>query len=97
MKYVILLITIFLAGCPTQVVPEPPPPPEDTDWCGRAEERLEELQCHDLAGNPMWVNLSGEQFKSTCERAQEQGRIFLNPKCIANVATCEEANKCPTI
>lgn len=49
----------------------------------------------DRAGNPMWVNLNGERFKTTCEIAQEEGRIFLNPRCISEAATCEEAKACP--
>ena len=45
----------------------------------------------------MWVNKRGERFKETCEKAQEEGLIFLDPKCITDAPTCEEANECPAM
>jgi hypothetical protein len=43
----------------------------------------------------MWVNSDGETFDVTCRRIQEQGGVFLDPACIAESPTCEEANACP--
>jgi hypothetical protein len=67
----------------------------DTDQCGAAYENLKELQCQDSRGKPMWVNSDGETFDETCRRIQEGGGIFLDPVCIAEAPTCEEANVCP--
>jgi hypothetical protein len=97
MKRFAVVVALALAGCPEPVVPKPAPIPEDTDWCGAAEQRLEELQCKDMRGDPMWVNKNGERFKQTCETAQEEGRVALNPRCIAEAPSCEEAKRCPAI
>ena len=97
MKHALLvIIALAVAGCPPPE-PKPAPIPEDTDWCEAAEQTLERLQCKDMRGDPMWVNKNGERFKQTCETAQEDGRVFLNPKCVGEAASCEEAKKCPTI
>lgn len=99
MKYLIrIVLALVITGCPP--VPElhhPGPTPDvvDTDECEAAEKRLEELECKDRRGDPMWVNKRGERFQETCRIAQDEGTIFLNPKCIANAKTCEEANTCP--
>jgi len=91
-----LLLPLLLTSCGGQgVKPTPTPTPTDTDYCLPAEQNLERLQCRDRAGNPMWVNRHGERFRDTCETAQREGRIFFNPKCIANAKHCTEANRCP--
>lgn len=97
MKYPALLVfALAMSACPPEPhVPDPTPIPEDTEFCGDAEARLEELGCKDLEGNPMWVNKKGERFGETCRIAQEEGRLFLNPKCIIAAKTCEEAKECP--
>jgi len=97
MKKLPLVALLALTGCPTQVEPKPAPIPEDTDMCLAAEQNLEKRQCRDRAGDPMWVNKDGERFQKTCETAQVEGRIFLNPKCVAGAATCDAAKKCPVI
>lgn len=96
----LLLLTLSLAalaGCPPSVEPKPAPIPKDTALCGDAEANLERLQCKDLRGDPMWVNRNGERFKDTCEEAQEEGRVALNPGCVSDAKTCEEAKRCPVI
>lgn len=98
MKTAILaFLALGLVACPGPVTPKPAPIPQDTNKCADAEKTLERLQCKDLRGDPMWVNRKGERFQKTCETAQEDGRIFLNPKCISDAPTCEEAKQCPTI
>lgn len=97
MKKLPLLIVLALAGCP----PPPPEPkgptpiPKDTDVCGDAGANLEELQCLDRNGDPMWVNKQGEKFEETCRRLQEEGGIFINPVCVRDAKTCREAKACP--
>lgn len=97
MRHLILALAAaaLLSGCPTPVTPKPAPVPKDTDKCLAAEQNLQKLQCKDRAGDPMWVNKVGEPFSETCRKAQEEGRIFLNPACVAGAQTCEAANKCP--
>jgi hypothetical protein len=85
-------ILLILSGCPKN---GPTPEPRDTDWCTAAEQNLEKLQCLDRAGDPMWVNKKGERFAQMCETAQEEGEIFLNPKCVAGAVDCDTANQCP--
>lgn len=92
-RWVLGVFLLILTGCPAP--PKPPPEPKDTDWCKAAEQTLERLQCKDSHDNPMWVNKRGERFQETCEQAQIEGLIFLNPKCVAEAKTCEGANECP--
>lgn len=83
-------------GCPTTPpLPPPPPPPEDTELCKAAEERLEELGCKDREGNPMWVNKKSERFEETCRIIQEEGLISINPRCVMEAESCDEAKACP--
>jgi hypothetical protein len=76
---------------PTQTVV----PVTDTSFCQNAEYHLRDLQCKDAAGDLMWINKLGEHFAITCQRIQDQGGIFLDPRCIASAKTCEEAKLCP--
>jgi len=92
---VLIAVALFLTACPKTYDPKPAPIPKDTDKCLAAEKTLEKLQCKDRAGSPMWVNKLGERFSETCRKAQEEGRIFLNPACVRDAKTCEAANKCP--
>lgn len=93
-KYATLLLLI-LTGCPEPVVPNPTPPPADTDKCDVAEANIEALECRDSEGDPMWINRNGERFGDTCRMAQEEGLIFLNPSCVAEAPTCDAINECP--
>lgn len=97
MKYPgLLLLAGLLVACPPEPnVPDPTPIPEDTEYCTAAEKRLGELGCKDRNGDPMWVNKKGERFGETCRIAQEEGRVFVNPKCIHDAKSCEEALECP--
>jgi hypothetical protein len=88
------LAALLLLGCSSTPKPSPATPP-DGDWCAAAEARLEKLDCRDPRGDPMWVNRRGERFADTCRTAYEQGGVFLNPQCIAEAASCQEANACP--
>jgi hypothetical protein len=99
MRLLILLVwsILLLSGCPGTVQPKPTPIPVDTNWCGRAQVSLHDKECRDRRGDLMWRNRLGEEFKETCERAQREGVIFLNPRCVAEAKSCEEANKCPTL
>ena len=95
MKLLALLLPLLLVGCPKTYEPHPAPIPKDTDQCLAAEQTLEKLQCKDRAGDPMWVNKLGERFGETCRKAQEEGRIFINPACVSTAGSCEKANQCP--
>jgi hypothetical protein len=93
MYKLLILLALVLCGCPPVHVPDPP---KDTELCGLAEQRLLELECRDPRGQPMWVNALGIGFGDSCREAQEQGKVFVNPRCIAGAPTCEEADQCPT-
>ena len=93
MRYIWIAV-LLLTGCPPPP-PNPIPDVTDTEVCPAAEARLEELQCKDRKGDPMWVNKRGEHFADTCKKAQEEGGIFVNPRCISTAQSCEEAKACP--
>lgn len=89
------LAALLLLGCSSTPRQPTAPPPEDGDWCAAAEARLEALECRDPRGDPMWVNRRGERFAETCRTTFEQGGVFLDPQCIAEAQTCQEADACP--
>lgn len=95
-----LLPTLFLlvlTGCPS-TTPQPTGPtpvPRDTDACEDAGKNLKTMQCRDRHGNPMWENKHGEPFSETCRTLQEEGNIYINPTCIRDSKTCDEAKACP--
>lgn len=99
-KINVILIFVFallITGCPKQPntdVIEPNDngvvPVIDTDWCDKAETNLEKLGCTARDGSSM-----SDGFTEICHRVQEEGGIFLNPKCVATAATCDVAKSCP--
>jgi hypothetical protein len=89
------LAALLLLGCSSAPKRSTVTPPANGDWCAAAEERLEALECRDPRGDPMWVNRRGERFAETCHAAYEQGGVFLDPQCIAEARSCQEANACP--
>lgn len=104
MRYLALLIVAaVLTGCPHNPQPPKPPRPQpgptpvvtDTDRCQDAHNNLVALQCKRSDGEPMWMNADGEPFSETCRRLQEKGGIFVDPICIAESTSCQEANACP--
>lgn len=95
MKKLLAFTLILVSCCGPLSNDKDNPPVKDTDWCQAAEDNLFELECTNPDGTPMWVNQDGEKFKVTCEIIQDEGLIFLNPKCIASAETCDEANACP--
>ncbi|GAB4520467.1 MAG: hypothetical protein Tsb0020_39110 [Haliangiales bacterium] len=94
MKYALGLLWL-LAACTPTPAPDSPRGHGGADLCAAAEARLESLDCRDPRGEPMWVNRGGERFAETCRKASNQGGVFLDPGCIANAASCAEANQCP--
>lgn len=94
-KAIYALLCLILTNCSS--APTPAPIPRDTDWCFKAEDNLKKLECKDLRGDPMWINKNEEKFGDTCEKAQVDGRVFLNPQCITKSISCEEAKLCPAM
>lgn len=98
--FIIISASLLTTACPppqpVDIGPEPGPiVVADTDQCAAADENLEDLQCRDAAGDPMWVNKNNERFEITCKRLQEEGGIMVNPKCIAEAKDCDTAKACP--
>jgi len=86
-----LFILIAVPGCPTQYVkPHPTPIVTDSAFCKPAEVHLKELNC---IPNDKPYTKRGKQYEQFCMETQENG-IFLNPKCISEIKTCEEVDIC---
>ncbi len=89
-----VLISLFLLGpdCsgnqPTPVKPQPTPVVTDNNYCAKAQENLLRLNC--VEGQPTKKGKSFEQF---CVGTQQNG-IFLNPKCLSEIKSCEEVDSC---
>lgn len=90
-----VFVGLLFIGCVAAPIPQPIPPPVDTDQCAAADRTLHNLDCHDPEGHQMWINLDGETFTVTCQREQLTGRLALDPTCIAASKSCAEANQCP--
>ncbi len=43
----------------------------------------------------MWVNKKSERFEETCRIIQEEGLISINPRCVMEAESCDEAKACP--
>lgn len=91
MKKLSLLLStlaIFLltaSSCPPTPTPHPP---EDTDKCPAACERLRELGCPE--GEPLEDGTTCEDF---CIQTQDEGHA-LNPTCVMEIDSCEEIESC---
>lgn len=68
--------------------PRPTPIVVDTNYCKDAEVHLLELKC--AVGQP---TKKGVPFEEFCKQTQNAG-IFINPKCLSTVATCEAVDIC---
>jgi hypothetical protein len=95
----ILLLSLLLIACDTttqttKVTPNIPPTPTplviDSEYCGEAEVHLKEIAC--IPKNEPYTK-RGKSFKQFCEETQENG-VFLNPKCLTTVNSCEEIDYC---
>jgi len=94
---VVVMVSLFIAGCPAKDPVFPTPDVKDTDLCGEAEVNIVKLQCRDRRGDPLWVNRNGEEFEDTCRIVQDQGGVYLNPECIRDATSCAEVLACPTV
>ena len=73
---------------PTPVSPRPTPVVQDTEQCLSAEKHLEELKCIKHTFTP-----EGKSFSLFCQETQNAG-VFLNPKCLATVNSCDQVDDC---
>lgn len=80
------------SGCNEKeyVPPKPTPVVTDTEYCKPAEQHLKELKCIPSDKPYTKKGLSFEQF---CHQTQDNG-IYLNPRCLANISSCEEIDYC---
>lgn len=93
MRYPVVLLGLFLVGCPSGPdYPETPTPP-DTNLCGKMCDHLSKLGCDeakavydiDMPGPPDVPNVTCQAF---CERLQKRG-TFQNPRCVLEVKSCD--------
>lgn len=98
MKKLVLIIALFLAGCPVSTDPLRPAPiePKDTDWCEAGCKYLDSLPGQDgnlgcLESRPLQLPDGGMvSCKQFCEETQRKGRA-LSPKCwVEKVKKCED-------
>lgn len=78
--------------------PKPTPVVTDTDQCGAAEQHLHDLCVVDAVKNNYCCQIvaptkKGKGYTQFCQEKQSQG-VFLNPKCVANVTSCDQIDSC---
>jgi len=80
-------LLLFLISC----YPEPKPTPivVDNYLCAAAETHLKELKC---IGEGSYTK-KGKSFTIFCLETQQNG-IFLNPKCLTEINSCEQIDSC---
>lgn len=85
-----IALTLASAGCPSEAgqIPDPIVTPQSgSEWCDKAEENLRALGCPE--GEP---TKKGKRFADVCRETQENG-IGLNPKCLAEIKSCDVIDK----
>lgn len=75
-------------GPTNPVEPRPTPIVTDSDYCDKAEANLVRLNCPE--GNP---TKKGKSFSDLCFELQQKG-VFLNPKCLSTVTSCDQVDYC---
>lgn len=93
MKYILFLSLIILgpncsANTNQSSVAIPTPVVTDTQYCDLAQSHLIALKCDE--GNP---TKKGKSFSTVCRETQDNG-IFINPKCLSEVTTCDQIDSC---
>lgn len=86
----LLFLTLLLTACPTTVPPIPIPPDpifDDENVCVTASKTIDKV-CPKLSFTP-----AGKPFDQFCREKMQQG-VPMNPSCIVNASSCEEANRC---
>lgn len=95
-------IALFNDCAPTNSEPVTPPKPTpvvtDTDQCGAVEQHLNDMCKADPVKNSYCCEVvaptkKGKSYTQFCQEKQAQG-VFLNPKCVANVTSCDQIDPC---
>lgn len=91
-KHVLIIMVLItsLFSCKLEPVypARPTPVVTDTNYCKVAEEHLLSLSCE--VAKPTKKEVVFEEF---CKQTQQAG-VFINPKCLSEVKTCEEVDVC---
>ena len=95
MKYILIaLISLIVQNCSNTGVTsnaplkQPTPVVTDTEYCDLAQTHLLQLKCEE--GNP---TKKGKSFSIVCRETQTNG-IFINPKCLSQITSCDQVNTC---
>jgi hypothetical protein len=100
--FVVFPIVSLIFACSKFSGSNPPPAPaplvSDTDYCGPAETNLEKLCQTNSTANAYCCKVVAltalhKTFEQFCTETQNSG-VFLNPKCLAAVVSCDQIDKC---
>ncbi len=84
-----LMGALLVTACgPKGPGPRPTPEVDDTEFCDPAFENLKAKGCEE-AFTP-----GGTPYNVFCKETHEQGTIMLNPRCVAELTTCEQIDDC---
>jgi hypothetical protein len=87
----IILFSILLISCASNkdYLPHANPITLDNDYCAAAELNLKTLKC--IPEDKPYTK-KGKSFSEFCIDTQING-IFINPKCISTIQSCEDFTK----
>jgi hypothetical protein len=95
LKKIIFSLAFILTAChPIVIKPasvaHSTPVVVDTDLCGAAQANLQKLGCISTT-DP--YTTKGKSFEEFCRETQNN-QIFINPRCLSSVQSCQEMNGC---
>lgn len=97
MKSALIVATLFLLLLPScsdnsksNVQPVVLPPVDGIEYCGAAQQHLQDLGCIPKS-KP--YTAKGKSFKQFCEDTMNN-QINLHPNCLANITNCNQMNAC---
>src|SRR5258708_4219446 len=102
MKSYLFVFFLIISSCAgissTQFPPQPPQPASDTEYCAPAETKLKSLCQKDQINNKYCCDTvaptkKNKSFTTVCQETQNQN-IFLNPKCLSTITSCNQIDIC---
>lgn len=96
--FAITLLTVIVGCPPAPVPPHPTPVVTDTFLCPDADTHMAALCQADPVKNAYCCQVDaltkkGKNYTQFCIEKQNQG-IFLNPRCVSQVTSCEQIDVC---
>lgn len=88
---ILISFSILIIQCRNSVPPHPAIEVHDSEYCPAAQTNLIKLGCIDKSGI---YTKKGKSFDQFCEETQNIGEVFINPKCLSEITSCDQIPSC---